>query len=239
MKRLSIISLAFGISMLPAMGHALVIDGYATDNGSTTQVGSYSGDVIQYYIPIDSNSSSGTYGVSSGGTYGTVQDSDYTPLGEVTMDMYIYFDITAGYTGDSISLWFRDLDLGYNNDPAGFFETIAFGGSVAGLGTEVYESWAELDSVANVSISNPSPSDNNDITVTISGLNLTGDFWLNLQFTSYNTDQLRSGTYYNTREYLSASLTATEDEVSVPAPGAVFLFGTGLLALAGFRRRKS
>ena len=89
--------------------------------------------------------------------------------------------------GDILTLWFGDLDLKHLNTPTGFFETINF---VDGLGSitanETIHDWNVLDNFSDVSINDNGivPPTNSDVSVEISGLELSGPFWLNMEFTS-------------------------------------------------------
>jgi hypothetical protein len=59
--------------MIPHLSSGALVNGIATD-GSGTQVGIHSGNDILYYIPLKP-ATSGIYGVTNGGTVGTVSDS--------------------------------------------------------------------------------------------------------------------------------------------------------------------
>ena len=239
-----IISLV-AIALFSANTHAMLITGTPTDNGSTDPVGiQYSSGKIKYYIPINNADGipDGQYGVDDypgiGGDndYGLVADSGWTdaanPLGGPVLSMSIFFDIPDGMKGDILTLWFGDLDLKLLNTPYGFFETINF---IDGLGSitagTIYD-WSVLAGFSDVTVddNNIAPPNNSDVTVEISGLDLTGPFWLNMEFSSYSENLY--GDYWNTKEKLSAEL-----HTSVPEPAVMALFGIGLLGL-GFARRR-
>ena len=246
--KLKFVTLLAVLLHLPALSHASLM-GVPTDvSGTTPLVGSPYFDAstgkIMYYIPIKNEKETdgsyvipdGQYGVddypgvtgpNDPNDYGLVADYGYAtatnPLGGPALNMTLFFDVEEGKTYDVLTLWFDDLDLKHLNTPNGFFETI----SIRGI---EFDEWSDFSAFPNVSIvDNTVPLNNSDVSITISGLNFTEDFWLDLEFTSYSEGLY--GWYKNTPEYLSAHL-------SVPEPAIIALFGLGLVGL-GFARRKA
>ena len=209
---------------------ATVITGNATANGSTSTI---AGPVIPYYIPIASGPDE-TYGVSGGGqsadTVNLNESSNHTIDGAF-LNMYLYFYIPTGEVGTSLELWFRDLDLDPSNDPDGFNESLTFYGQ-GGLPSTSFTDYDVIDGLANASATGYL-SNNDSVTLNFSDLNIaSGDFWLHLGF--HATSTFNSGTWTNTVEKVSATITTTE----VPEPASVILMGIGLFGLFWIQRRK-
>ena len=198
---------------------------------------------IKYYIPL-SEDYSGTYGVDKdvdpgpgvitktigttsdqGSGYGTVQGED------PALTMYLmYSPVEFPAATAVLTFEFLDLDIEPDNDPTDpdFFETIQiFGGDNNPLTDVISNAWDdESNSFYSV------VSAGNLVTITFPDLtaHLGGDpTYAKLTFTS----DYGSHSGWNTPEYLYTTLETTP----VPIPGAVWLLGSGLLGLAGIRRK--
>ena len=239
---------------------AMTVDGIAVGGAGssfTSEVGNTSGGKIKYYIPLDNNKT-GTYGALSGPCtkgIGTCSDSGsgtgYNAADGLAMN--IYFELSGPDPIDSASLEikFDDLDLGPDNDPTGFFESLSFSywglngtatdfdPSATQVGTTIKMS-SELASGAfgggnaSYALGDIDPSDPNitwNLDLAALGLlqtlndskELANGFWVQLGFGSQFSSY--GG---NTPEYLSASLSVAP----VPVPAAVWLFGTAIATIA-------
>ncbi len=193
---------------------------------------------IKYFIPL-SEDYSGTYGV----------DKDVDPGSGVNMKTIgTESDYGSGYSPDALTMFieyspvefpaatavltfeFLDLDIEPDNDPTDpdFFETIQiFSGDNNPLTDVISNAWDdESNSFYSV------VSAGNLVTITFPDLtaHLGGDpTYAKLTFTS----DYGSHSGWNTPEYLYTTLETTP----VPIPGAVWLLGSGLLGLAGIRRK--
>ena len=219
------------LSLLAAPVAADVIEGSATLDGSTTNVGlvNSAGDII-YYIPIESGPDE-TYGFSGGGMSPDTVTLNGSPIDGALLHMYLHFDIPALQVGNTLTINVKDLDLLPYNDPNGFFEAVTFYGQGVGLPGERFVDFADIDALSTASVVNNDPATNNNITMTFTGLNIgPGHFWLHLGFDAYSTFEW--GTWKNTKEKIFAATITTTD---VPEPASITLMLLGLIGLA--RRR--
>lgn len=224
-----LLAVVFGVV---GQASATLITGTPTDFGDTTTVGTVSSGEIEFFIPLEG--AAGTYGVDDGGTYGTSADTTTAPIDGPIMDMYLLFTVPLSHIGQTLTLTFTDLDLIPWNDPNGFFERLILHGE-GELPSGTFTSYADLSNLSDVTVTNNSdPNTNNEIAVSFTDLNIQpggGDFWLHLGFEA--SSSFTSGTWTNTSEELFAEL----DTTPVPEPATVLLFSSGLIGLAGLRRK--
>ena len=165
---------------------------------------------IEYYIPL--SGSNGTYGVSN---YGLNPDFGN---GGPTEKMFLYFSPVSG--NSVLTIKFQDLDLVGANDPSGFFESLQIFGQGGNPLTPVITS---LGSFLNGNVS----GDHSAQLLTLALGVVSGPLYLELDFHAHSDS---NGT--NTAEYLLATVSP------VPLPGALVLFGSGLVGLGFVARRR-
>ena len=165
---------------------------------------------IEYYIPL--SGSNGTYGVSN---YGLSADFGN---GGPTEKMFLYFSPVSG--NSVLTIKFQDLDLVGANDPSGFFETLRIFDQGGNPLTPVITS---LGSFLNGNVS----GDHSAQLLTLALGVVSGPLYLELDFHAHSDS---NGT--NTAEYLLATVS------QVPLPGALVLFGSGLVGLGLVARRR-
>lgn len=198
-------------------------------NADITGLGAEVGDVIGFFIPLDSDC---TFGVSG---CGLSQDSGFGG----SLDMFVYFEDVIG--GDStLSLFFEDLDLDGVNDPSNFIETLTVYDVNDGAPVEL----AEFTSVPASGVS----ADNSSQTITLGlGDLLPGtDVLLKLLFTS-DTGLLAAyqDEYYqkaprNTSEFLLPVIDGEGPPVNViPLPAAGWMLIAAMGGLGVMRRRSA
>lgn len=216
-----LVYLIFG---LISNAHALLITGTPTANGDTTPVGTQNGSgEISFYIPL--GGSTGVYGVSG---YGESSDSAPAQIAGPRMDMYLLFNVPVGYSGHTLELAFTDLDLATHNDPDHFFERLILYGQ-GGLPNDTFVDYTDGNVAPYVTSANKTGS-----LLTFTGLNIgPGDSWIHLGLEAYSVG-LAEGRWRNTVEKLTPTLEASP----VPEPTTMLLFGTGLIGLAGWGRKK-
>ena len=201
-------------TILPAQATPIIGTAVANTT-STTPVGSAAGDgTIAFYIDL---SGSSTYGVDGGGTSADTCEFPDTCTGG-TLTMHLFFaGVQPGLT--TVMLNFTDLDVDGVNDP-GFFieELLIYSGGVL---IAIINAASDLD-LANY-----------DTQMIEFDLDVNGDFYITLVFSTAFDSKTKERWYQNTAEYMLATAT------SVPEPGTLALFGFGLLLLAFSRRRES
>ena len=214
------IGFVFGVG---GNANATPIIGTPTAPGDTAQVGTVnptSGE-IEFFIPLVG--SAGIYGVDD---YGTSADTATAPIVGPTMDMYLLFDVPVGHIGHTLTLTFTDLDLKPHNDPDRFFERLILNGE-GGLPSGPFESYQDLSPYVDSATIDGS-------ILTFTGLTIgPGDSWIHLKFEAYS-EGLDTGPWTNTAEYLTAEL---DTRSPVAEPATMLLLGSGLIGLAGFRRK--
>ena len=198
--------------------------------GSTTEVGIVdSNGKIKFYIPL-SSTYSGVYGMPKIGIpFDIGEEADSGGGVDNALIMFLmYKGIDYPAATAVLKFDFTDLDLEGANDPLNpyeFWESIQIfdkNGAVTPLISDISDSNGDfditVDSFGEVSITI------DDFTSSVLG----DPTYAKLIFSS---DYQSTGT--NTAEYLYTTLETSP----VPIPGAVWLLGSGLLGLAGIRRK--
>jgi hypothetical protein len=226
----SLTVLLFVLSWTTA-AHSSVMGIVVDDNTKMTSTGGIqdSNGEVTYYIPL-AQSYGGVYGtMGTGGCaiIGTCSDSGsgyrYDEADGLTMN--IYFDLSGLSNRDNaiLEIEFDDLDLVGINDPDWFYESVSLkanNGGPAEINLGPYKENTDIPGAI---------SDPFTWSLDLASLGtLKDDFWIELGFGSDTSGKHAR----NTAEYLSASISA------VPVPGAVWLFGTALLGLVGFSKRR-
>jgi hypothetical protein len=195
---------------------------------------------IGFYIPLNS-ADNGIYGIDLDGVgpkgeAGTFSDSKVGPfINPNALTMYLRFTPIAPFPLATAVLTFSfvDLDLKYVNDPNGFTETIQFFSATnSALTSVITTSPASGSSPLAYTVTGNSTSQ----TIAFSDIRsiiTTDPFYVKLVFGS---KEKYSGTYRNTIEYLTATLTTSTVPTTVPEPTSMVLLGSGLIALGAWRR---
>ena len=188
--------------------------------------------VIAFYIPLNLTNN-GTYGIDIDGAgpkgeAGTFSDSMSGPFtNSNALTMYLRFSPIAAFPLASAILTFAfvDLDLIGVNDPSGFTETVQFFSATnSALTPVITTSPGSVNSPLAYTVTGNTYSQTiafSDVRSILS----TDPFYAKLVFGSKET---YSGTYMNTLESLTATLTTAT--ATVPEPTSMLLLGIGLVA---------
>ena len=201
-------------TILPAQATPIIGTAVANTT-STTPVGSAAGDgTIAFYINL---SGSSTYGVDGGTSADTCDFPETCKDGTLTMHLF-FAGVQPGLT--TVMLNFTDLDADGVNDPWFFIEELL-----------IYDEDGVL--IATINAASDLDFANYDTQMIEFDLDVDGDFYITLVFSTAFDSKTKERWYQNTAEYMLATAT------SVPEPGTLALFGFGLLLLAFSRRRES
>ncbi len=211
------------VAMLAVPANATPVVGQPVEGvGDPTPTGNQDADgTIDFYIPLNGSE---IYGDTSGGGTGGLSSDSCTvgssvePCSGGMLDMFLFYDMPEAGVA-TVQFDFVDLDLAGVNDPWFFLEALEI---IDPDGNLLTFSWVDLLDGSN----RGSQALGFD-------LGVDGSFYLHLTFTSDFHPNTRPGTYRNTVESLHETATT-----SVPEPGTLALFGTGLLLLGFSRRRK-
>ena len=211
-------------AILAAPANAVPVVGLAVQGvGDPTPTGNQDADgTIEFFIPLNDSE---VYGdTSGGGTGGLSSDSctvgsSVSPCSGGTLNMFLFFDMLEGGT-TTVQVDFVDFDLAGVNDPWFFLESL-----------EIIDPDGNLLTFSVADLLAGSDSHSQSLSF---DLDVAGSFYLHLTFSSHFNSDTSPGTYRNTAESLHETATT-----SVPEPGTLALFGTGLLLLGFSRRRMS
>lgn len=188
--------------------------------GSTDPVGyTDANGEIRFFIPL---SYSGVYGVGGAGMSSDQGSGFYESL--TMFLMYQGIDYPAATA--ELKFKFEDLDLDGANDPTtpyNFLESIQIFDS-AGPVTDLIDDIFDSNDYFSITINN------GEVSITIDDFtsSVLDPTYVQLVFSS---DYASTG--WNTPEYLYTTLETSP----VPIPGAFLLFSSGLIGLAGLRRK--
>lgn len=184
---------------------------------------------IGFFIPL-STATSGVYGTTvlpSGATAGTRPDSGYGSSNALTMFLR-FSPVALPVQSASLTFTFVDLDLNGVNDPSLFFETVRFFDQNGVALTPLITTNGQTGSIPLAFLVSGNSTTQTIFFPDVSSI-VQNPFYVQLNFGSQWNQK---GT--NTVENLTATLATTP----VPEPGTILLLGTGLLGMAGLRRRR-
>ncbi len=175
---------------------------------------------IKYFIPL--GNSSGTYGVTNGGTFGTTPDYGN---GGGTLTMILAFNPVSTTRPSRLDFLFEDLDLGGGaNDPWYFFENIQL---FFGDGTALTPLITDIEQLIPNGVLTGDRATQQLLSLSL-GILQESPFFVKANFKSVSP---RNG--WNTPEYLIATVSA----IPLPAAAWLFLSALGGLGILGRRRR--
>jgi hypothetical protein len=188
---------------------------------------------INFFIPINP-ANTGVYGV-----VGVSADTNSGPfVNAEILTMYLRFSPIAPMplSSASVELRYTDLDLSGGSDPLGFTETVRFYDST---GNALSPLISMLVGQSPGSIPFAVSGDATTQTIVFSDLKsvINGDpFWMEIRYGSAMT---RSGTWTNTIESLTATLSTSTAQV--PEPSALLQYSLGIMGFGVFwwRKRRS